>query len=863
MQQEKLKIYLAALIHDIGKFYQRADSGSSRNSDYLKQEVLNCESTFCPKHPKGEYYTHKHVLWTAQFLVDHSEVFLNISHREGINELTGKDTLIRLASNHHKPSSDLEKLIQRADHLASGVDRTQKEGLADAEYEHKWDDYKRIRMRSIFESLLRKSHQHEYILPISGQQLDKNYFPFAGDLLQDTKPYKELWDRFTEELKKIRPDTLKSFSDTLLNLLEKYTSTIPSSTQHLTDVSLFDHLKMTAGIAICLYDHQKSNPRAENELLMIGGDISGIQSYIYDIISKYAAKNLKGRSFYIQLLVDSVIQRIIDKLNLTKSNIIYASGGGFYLLAPNTKDVKDELIKLEEELGQALWKTHKTSLFLALDAIELSGDHDLLRRNLGDKWKELIEKLNIKKRRRFKSQILNQYDSFFQPQEQGGEALRDAITGEEISDNQNYPIETRNSNNERISWQTKNQIDLGKDLRSSDYWITSSRQIDYLSKVEINPCELNVYHYFLNRDRVANLTDQLRGSADYVTVQTFNDLDFLKNDIKGNHNSYGYTFYGGNKYPVTPKGDPKTFEELTGRSNNENNLEGNFHRLGILRMDVDGLGQIFIKGFDEEKRTFSRYSALSRGLDYFFKGYLNHIWKTEEFTTHSGSKAPEPKVSLKEYTQILYAGGDDLFIVGRWDACIHFAECIQQSFQEWTCYNPNISISGGIAIVPVKFPISMGADMAAEAEKAAKNHTYYLNKDKMPKEILEKNAFTLLGMPLNWKYEYPIVKELKDNMATWLASGQVTKSLLSKIRIHHDAYQNQVSKDKNEAWRWNMAYDFARFAKSNGEISEDLHEIKNAAFTERYKDHHTQGNRPFIELLNLAARWAELEYRNS
>jgi len=862
MQQERLKVYLAALIHDIGKFYQRADSGSTKKSDYLQQEVLNCESTFCPKHPKGEYYTHKHVLWTAQFLVDHSEMFLEISHYEGINEFTGKDTLIRLASNHHKPSSDLEKLIQRADHLASGVDRTQREGLADAEYEHKWDDYKRIRMRSVFESLLHESHQHKYILPISEQKLDKSYFPFTGDLLQDPKPYKELWNSFIIELEKIRPENLKSFSDTLLNLLEKYTSTIPSSTQHLTDVSLFDHLKMTAAIALCLYDHQKGNPNNENELLMIGGDLSGIQSYIYDIISKYAAKNLKGRSFYLQLLVDSVIQRILDKLNLTKANIIYASGGGFYLLAPNTIDVKDELVKLEEELGQALWKTHKTSLFLALDAIELSSNKDLLGKNLGNKWKELIEKLNIKKRRRFKFQILNQYDSFFQPQEQGGQALRDAITGEEIGDNQNYPIETRNSNNERISRQTKNQIDLGKDLRRSDYWITSYSKLNYLSQDEINPCDLNVYHYFLNRDRAAKLTDQLRGSADYVTVQTFNDLDFLKDDIKGNHNSYGYTFYGGNKYPVTPKGDPKTFEELTGRTYHENNLEGNFHRLGILRMDVDGLGQIFIQGFDEDKRTFSRYSTLSRGLDYFFKGYLNYIWETEILTLQQGKDGIIHQIALNDCTQILYAGGDDLFILGRWDACIYFAECIQQSFQEWTCYNPHISISGGVAIVPVKFPISIGADMAAEAEKAAKNHTYYLNKDNMPKEILEKNAFTLLGMPLNWKYEYPIVKELKEKMTTWLASGQVTKSLLSKIRTHHEAYQNQVYKDKNEAWRWNMAYDFARFAKCNTEIDEDLHEIKNAAFTERYKDHHTQGNRPFIELLNLAARWAELEYRN-
>lgn len=30
------KVYLAALLHDIGKFYQRADTGSVRGSKYLK-----------------------------------------------------------------------------------------------------------------------------------------------------------------------------------------------------------------------------------------------------------------------------------------------------------------------------------------------------------------------------------------------------------------------------------------------------------------------------------------------------------------------------------------------------------------------------------------------------------------------------------------------------------------------------------------------------------------------------------------------------------------------------------------------------------------------------------------------------------
>lgn len=46
---------------------------------------------------------------------------------------------------------------------------------------------------------------------------------------------------------------LRTFSEAVLNILEKYTIAIPSSTIHLPDISLFDHLKTTAAFAVVLY----------------------------------------------------------------------------------------------------------------------------------------------------------------------------------------------------------------------------------------------------------------------------------------------------------------------------------------------------------------------------------------------------------------------------------------------------------------------------------------------------------------------------------------------------------------------------------------------------------------------------------
>ncbi len=59
MENKRDLVYLAALLHDIGKFYQRADSGGVAKSVYLS-DINKNEGTFCPVY--NGRYSHKHVL---------------------------------------------------------------------------------------------------------------------------------------------------------------------------------------------------------------------------------------------------------------------------------------------------------------------------------------------------------------------------------------------------------------------------------------------------------------------------------------------------------------------------------------------------------------------------------------------------------------------------------------------------------------------------------------------------------------------------------------------------------------------------------------------------------------------------------
>ena len=44
--------------------------------------------------------------------------------------------------------------------------------------------------------------------------------------------------------------------------------------------------------------------------LFVGGDLSGIQRFLYNISSKKAAVSLKGRSFYLRQLMGNVCSEI-------------------------------------------------------------------------------------------------------------------------------------------------------------------------------------------------------------------------------------------------------------------------------------------------------------------------------------------------------------------------------------------------------------------------------------------------------------------------------------------------------------------------------------------------------------------------
>lgn len=882
MNTEREIIYLAALMHDIGKFFQRADPSSASRSILLSQKIKDLEGSISPKHWKTGAYTHKHVLWTAQAfenITQHLSPYLS-----SVNEWN-VDRLLRTSAAHHAPGNLLERIVQKADHYSSGVDRDINGGTgwkdAAEEADEKWDNFKRTRMRSVFEGITLNNTQKSDIiykskLPLKILSTDTDFFPINTDIQADEVDYKDLWEKFQTEIQFIQNRTLHSFNDGLLYLLEKYTSRIPSSTQHLPDVSLYDHLKTTAAFALCIYDYIndkgiKEVPNGNTKpFVLLGGALSGIQKFIYNITAKGAAKNLKGRSFYLELLIDNIVQIIVDELELQRGNIVYATGGGFYIIAPNLNLLPEKLKVLKDKITEKLFKFHETELYFALDFVPF-GEKEILNQtdegdNIGLIWKTLSEKLSKKKGSKFKHIIKNDFDKLFQPIQVSPNTKKDAITGAELGKQVKF---LDDNNTQIVNFYTWKQIELGKSLKNTDYWIISKEKLEYFpDKIFfLNPIDLGIFNYLVDRETLAKHENKLKTSADNVRVIYFNKGNFLEPLQKGINNVYGFAWYGGNDFPENNFGEPKTFEELAGITFDKPNFKPDAKRqsspdlvrLGVLRIDVDNLGAIFRRGLSSTKRSFSRYSTLSRSLDWFFKGYLNSIWRSNE--------------NYRMFSQIIYSGGDDLFIVGKWDVLVKIATDIQIAFRKWVCENPELTLSGGMAIVGSKFPILKSASFSDTLEKAAKMHSYGLSK---------KNAFAFinytpqqqiesLNIALNWESEYSYMTRLKNEIITLMQMKDGLPEGFASI-IYNLMQQAKIKKNPSGLFyptehrvTWLAAYQFKRSSDRKVEpVIDFLKRWSKAIMTGKPpgEDAPVETQYHALQYLALASRWAALEARS-
>ena len=64
-----------------------------------------------------------------------------------------------------------------------------------------------------------------------------------------------------------------------------------------------------------------------------------------------AMKSLRGRSFYLELFAEHIIDEVLSELELSRVNLLYSGGSHFYLLLPNTEKSKEVLKQYKEKIS--------------------------------------------------------------------------------------------------------------------------------------------------------------------------------------------------------------------------------------------------------------------------------------------------------------------------------------------------------------------------------------------------------------------------------------------------------------------------------------------------------------------------------
>lgn len=700
--KEKEILIKGALLHDIGKVCYRTGkriNHSKLGGDFLEQYLKSNEET--ERLLNCVRYHHKDYLQKAKL-----------------------------------DKNDLAYIVYEADNIASGMDRRENEG------EEKGFDPK-LNLDSIFSVFYSdKKIQVANKYPLIYKDINKAFnYPRKDISLATNSNYEALLNKIKSHF--ITKDINQISINQLLQIIEEGFSYVPSSTNRaeVCDISLYVHSKITSAVASCMklyFDEQQIQDykkycfnsgskifRNEKIYLLISGDISGIQDFIYTIPSKGALKTLRGRSLYIDLLLEEFIDEYLEQIGLSRANVLYSGGGHFYILAPNIEDTKKAIDKLQAKMNRWLMENIGINLYLAIGTAECSANNLMKSEAQGNLFATVNKKLKDDKTIRY-SKDEDFLEHIFNVEKEKDTAKKECNICHNLVDK----LWKYNSDEEIACEFCLNLYKLGQDILTQDLvFVISKEKID--GGIKIFGKDKDLYMYAVNIEDI----DMFKGKI----LRIYSKNNLLENDL-------AIRLYLADYSAKNENDEVMTFDDLAKSSCK---IDKGIKRLGVLRLDVDDLGIAFSSGFVSDKdkiednlryATLSRYADLSKDISMFFKVAINKIcagdltggvdFEEKAFNIFGIAKAPKRKVN------IIYAGGDDLFLVGAWDEVLEVAIDINRAFKQFT--NGKLTLSAGMAMFSPTYPISKMAEIAGLLVQ-------------MSKSKKDKNSIALFGMETNLK----------------------------------------------------------------------------------------------------------------
>jgi len=854
VRKEQHTLWVAALLHDIGKFRERT-------FDRLPAWAVGYRT-------EAKY---NHEPFSAVFVDDFMNGWTDDQH-----------TLRRLVLKHHDPSLPDELLVSLADRLSAN-ERAETEGD---------EEGARGRAESVLRAVLsrvkldgREADAHLYH-ELTTLSLNRRELIPGREVSGSAEAYRALWQAFTKEMTRVP----RGDSTTLLAVLRKFTWAIPSDTRRDTipDISLYHHLKTTAAIVACLISeelseadlqrfhtaltqlyYKKSLTPTEEKLLdrnlcaLVKGDISGTQDFLYLLTSSGAARGLRGRSFYLQLLTETIAHWILRQLNLPVTNLLFAGGGHFYLLLPY-RQTQERIDGLRHNIADKLWKAHRGDLSLTVEYVPVKA-RDFLEREAGgnafaNRWDEVSRKVNERKQRKWRDlDDDTMLRELFTARQHGtrAEEMCDVCHGEWVEG------VDRLDDGVRKCRRCDSFEELGQKLRDPTHLVIFTAPETPLPERAAWHDVLKGFGaevWLMRKDE--ELPREPNG-ATAATVYTFDSTDFLNGDTLNRFRwgdlpvSYDFRLLA----DATPVKRNEKGELVIADFSDLAEASQGVKWLGVLRMDVDSLGDVF-KGGLGDQATISRMSTLSESLRLFFEGYVPRLCQRYNPVACRQDVGATTQ-GEKDRLYLIYAGGDDLFVVGAWSALPELAQQIRDDFRRFVGGN-HVTLSGGIAIEHQKYPLYQ---LANDAKHALDDEAKELKRKVSGREV-KKDALCFLRTTMGWE-QFECIAGWKDELLKMLKpDGDTTalpRAFLTRLAEIHALYadnaarwrrlhrQGQITLEQMkevihyDKWQWRLIYQLSRFGERYKHFAQTIESLQRAIVQDG-----------LIDVLHVLSRWTEL-----
>lgn len=851
------RIALAALVHDLGKFAERARVFAD-NPD-LEGNI----QTYCPHRKQFTdaigRFSHLHAAHSAlaiDLIEKHVPDLIKGDMAPFSSRSTGSDitdSLINAAAAHHKPQTFLQWIIATADRVASGFEREEFDRYNEGE--DKTDtgrNHYQARQLTLFEQIRLDSTDNRttaaslrYRYPLR-QLSPASIFPVAREGYEpdnDTTAqheYRKLWDEFIVGLKRIPASHRNNWPlwlDHFDSLWLIYSQAIPSATAFgvKPDVSLYDHSKTTAALATALWRWHTAENRTDadsavalseradwdvNKLLLIQGDFFGIQDFIFaggNQTNKHAAKLMRGRSFYVSLLTELAALRILDALELPSTSQIINAAGKFLIVAPNTPDTLEKLKQVEQDINAWFLKHSFGEAGIGLAQLpaccnDFLKQHrgDPRKRNFSGLMKDLFEQLEQAKLQRMNMCGADAPSAVFL------NAL-DCYTNGICELNSKLPADEKNTR----SLLSSDQVKIGDYLVKQDRLLISRHSLNH------NTLGLDVFGYHIQFTASEDETGRFGNEAKTGNLLRVWDFSLPEGNTPL-WNGYARRVINGfvprfeeqsvawisKKYgrweediEFNPKYDSlKTLNHIAceDRTSLNENLE-TWHgqtALMTLKGDIDNLGTLFQQGYAEP--TFAKMAALSRQVNAFFAIWLPWYCANKYSNTYT-----------------VFAGGDDFFLIGPWHSTLKLARDMRSEFARYVAHNANITFSAGMVMTKPGKPIHYLVDTAEAALEQAKAYQH---------GELKKNAVCAFGHTVSWD-DFAKLLDASDRLDQLSDAYDLTMGY--RYGLLHLTDRAASNKPEDTIWRSQLAYRTRRYVVDKVKADKDkAQRIQNQLFDE-------------------------------